>query len=327
MFLDKAAMSKPKLLDQVREAIQVRHFSRRTEEAYIGWIRRFVLFHNKRHPSELGAVEIRAFLSHLATRRSVAASTQNQAFSALLFLYRHVLEKPFPELDDVVRAKRPARLPSVFTPEEARRILMQMKGVNGLIASLLYGSGLRLLECLRLRVKDVQTSRLQITVREGKGGKDRVTMLPARLKEPLERHLRAVKVQHEQDLAAGYGAVYLPDALARKYPGAARNWAWQYVFPAAGPSEDPRSGEIRRHHLSESAVQKAVKEAIRSSGISTTGSCHTFRHSFATHLLEAGYDIRTVQELLGHSDVRTTMIYTHVLNRGGMGVRSPLDLE
>jgi integron integrase len=318
-------VSKPKLLEQVREAIRQRHFSRRTEEAYVEWTRRFVLFHGKRHPSEMGAGEIRSFLSHLATRRNVAASTQNQAFSALLFLYRHVLEQPFPELEGVARAKRPAKLPSVFTQEEVRQVLAQMKGVNGLVAQLLYGSGLRLLECLRLRVKDVQLSRLQITVREGKGGKDRVTVLPVRLKEPLERHLRAVKLLHEQDLSTGYGAVYLPYALERKSPGAAHSWSWQYVFPASGLSRDPRSGEVRRHHLAESTVQKATKEAIRASGISTVGSCHTFRHSFATHLLEAGYDIRTIQELLGHKDVRTTMIYTHVLNRGGMGVRSPLD--
>ncbi len=238
-------MNKPKLLEQVRETIRQRHFSRRTEEAYVEWTRRFVLFHGKRHPSQMGAGEIRSFLSYLATRRNVAASTQNQAFSALLFLYRHVLERPFPELEGVVRAKRPAKLPSVFTPEEVRQVLARMKGINGLVAQLLYGSGLRLLECLRLRVKDVQLCRLQITVREGKGGKDRVTMLPARLKGPLEQHLRAVKLLHEQDLAAGYGAVYLPDALERKSPSAARSWSWQYIFPASSLSRDPRSGEAR----------------------------------------------------------------------------------
>jgi integron integrase len=318
-------MSKPRLLDQVRREIRLRHYSRRTEEAYVRWIRRYVLFHGKRHPAELGPREVSAFLTHLATEDNVAASTQNQALCALVFLYRHVLEQPFPELDQVVRAKRPARLPVVFTPEEVQRILAELEGVNQLVAGLLYGSALRLLACLRLRVKDVDFARAQLLVRDGKGQKDRVTMLPARVEERLRRHLRKIKVQHEQDLDAGCGSVYLPNALARKDPSAARSWGWQYVFPAPKPSRDPRSGEVRRHHLSESSVQKAVTAAIRRSGIAKQGSCHSFRHSFATHLLESGSDIRTVQELLGHADVSTTMIYTHVLNRGAGGVRSPLD--
>jgi integron integrase len=304
-------MNQPKLLDRVRAAIRLRHFSLRTEEAYVSWIHRFVRFHSYRHPEEMGAAEITAFLTHLAVKQKVAASTQNQALSALLFLYRHVLNRPDLELSELVRAKRPERLPGVFTQQEVRAVLSQLEGVHALVGGLLYGSGLRLLEALRLRVKDLQFSRLQLTVRDGKGGKDRVTMLPEQLREPLQLHLRGVKVIHLQDLAAGHGAVYLPGALARKYPDAERSWSWQYVFPAADPSIDPRSGEVRRHHLGESSVQKAVKAAIRASGITATGSCHTFRHSFATHLLEAGYDIRTVQELLGHVDVSTTMIYTH----------------
>jgi integron integrase len=316
---------KPKLLDQVRTAIRTRHLSMRTEEAYIRWIRKFILHHGKRHPSELGAAEIGAYLSYLATERQVAASTQNQALNALLFLYRRVLETPFPELDHLVRARKPSRLPVVFTREEARRVLAEMDGTHHLIASLLYGSGLRLMECLRLRVKDVEFEARQILVRDGKGQRDRVTMLPEQLERPLRLHLAGVRRLHELDLSRGHGRVYLPDALERKYTTAAQSWNWQYVFPARGRSRDPRSGEIRRHHLSESAVQKAVTMAVRRSGIARPGSCHTFRHSFATHLIEGGYDIRTVQELLGHQDVRTTMIYTHVLNRGGRGVRSPLD--
>jgi integron integrase len=318
-------MSKPKLLDQVRHAVRVRHYSRRTEDAYVRWVRRFVLFHGKRHPSEIGAQEVSAFLSHLASEENVAASTQNQALNALVFLYRCVLERPPPELGGVVRAKRPGRLPTVFTRGEVQSVLANLSGATALAAGLLYGSGLRLLEGLRLRVKDLDLEHGQLVVRDGKGRRDRVSVLPGRLAEPLRLHLRRVRVLHEDDLRDGYGAVYLPDALARKYPNAPRSWAWQYIFPARQRAPDPRSGEVRRHHLSESAVQKAVAGAIRNSGIAKPGSCHTFRHSFATHLLEAGYDIRTVQELLGHKDVRTTMIYTHVLNRGGMGVRSPLD--
>ncbi|MDP9349505.1 MAG: integron integrase [Gemmatimonadota bacterium] len=318
-------MSKPKLLDQVRYAVRVRHYSRRTEDAYVRWVRRFVLFHGKRHPLEIGAQEVSAFLSHLASEENVAASTQNQALNALVFLYRCVLERPLPELGGVVRAKRPGRLPAVFTRDEVQSVLANLSGATALVAGLLYGSGLRLLEGLRLRVKDLDLEHGQLVVRDGKGRRDRVSVLPGRLAEPLRLHLRRVRVLHEDDLRDGYGAVYLPDALARKYPNAPRSWAWQYVFPARQRAPDPRSGEMQRHHLSESAVQKAVAGAIRKSGIAKAGSCHTFRHSFATHLLEDGYDIRTVQELLGHKDVRTTTVYTHVLNRGGMGVCSPLD--
>lgn len=278
-----------------------------------------------RHPAEMGGPEVARFLSYLASERGVAASTQNQALNALVFLYRHVLEQPLGEMEGIVRAKRPTRLPTVLTRAEANVVLDQLGGTERLVASLLYGSGLRLLESLRLRVKDVDFTMNQLIVRDGKGRKDRATMLPDRLHASLRSHLRNVRRFHEDDLQAGFGAVYLPDALARKYPNAARSWVWQYVFPAPKRSRDPRSGEVRRHHASESSVQKAVAGAVRRSGISKLASCHTFRHSFATHLLEAGYDIRTVQELLGHSDVRTTMIYTHVLNRGGRGVRSPLD--
>ena len=316
----------PKLLARVRQEIRTRHYSIRTEEAYAGWVRRFVLFHGKRHPTEMGAAEIRAFLTHLAVEGQVAASTQNQALSALVFLYRHVLQQELDELGDVVRARRPARLPTVFTRDEVGRVLAVLQGRHALMAGLLYGSGLRLLECVRLRAKDLQWEPAQIVVRDGKGQKDRVTVLPARLVEPLRLHLRQVRRLHEDDLRAGYGEVFLPDALGRKYPGAARSWGWQYIFPAAKRSIDPRSGVERRHHASEDGLQRAVRAAVRRAAIVKPGSCHTLRHSFATHLLEAGYDIRTVQELLGHQDVRTTMIYTHVLNRGGRGVQSPLDL-
>jgi integron integrase len=316
----------PKLLDQVRAAVRVRHFSRRTEDAYVRWVHRFVVFHGKRHPAQLEPDAVAAFLTHLAVKEDVAASTQNQAFHALLFLYRHVLGRPEVSFPGAVRAKRGKRLPEVFTREEARAVLAHLTGVYQLVAGLLYGSGLRLLEALRLRAKDVRAAEGTIVVRDGKGAKDRVTMFPAPLGDRFRLHLRAVRLLHQQDLAGGFGAVYLPHALGRKYPNAARSWSWQYVFPAPARSTDPRSGEVRRHHLSESAVQKAVGAAVRRAGISKAASCHTFRHSFATHLLEAGYDIRTVQELLGHADVRTTMIYTHVLNRGGMGVRSPLEL-
>ncbi|HEV2131032.1 MAG TPA: integron integrase [Longimicrobiaceae bacterium] len=320
-------MSTPKLLDQVRAAARLKHYSLRTEEAYVRWIRRYILFHELRHPADLGPEHVRAFLSHLATEEEVAASTQNQALAALLFLYKVVLERPLGEISNVVRAKRSRRLPVVLTREEVRALLNEMQGTNRLIASLLYGSGLRLMECLRLRVKDLDFASQQILVRDGKGAKDRVVMLPGTLEDDLRHHLRAVKHLHEADVRNGRGAVYLPYALARKYPNAARSWTWQYVFPAHHLSEDPRSGEVRRHHLSESVVQKAVRAAIRRAGILKRGSCHTLRHSFATHLLEAGYDIRTIQELLGHADVSTAMIYTHVLNRGGKGVRSPLDLH
>jgi integron integrase len=319
-------MSSPKLLDQVREAVRVRHYSIRTEEAYVRWTRRFVLFHGKRHPGELGPEAIAAFLTHLAVRENVAASTQNQALNALVFLYRHVLDPPFPDLDGVVRAKKPGRLPTVLTRTEATAVLDRLEGVSWLVANLLYGSGLRLLEAVRLRVNDLGFEERQITVRDGKGRNDRRTMLPSPLLEPLRRQLAVARRLHDDDLRRGYGAVYLPDALARKYPSAPKAWKWQYVFPARTRSVDPRTGEMRRHHLAESAVQKAVSAAVRRAEIRKRASCHTFRHSFATHLLEAGYDIRTVQELLGHADVRTTMIYTHVLNRGGVAVRSPLEL-
>lgn len=317
----------PRLLDTVRAEIRLRGFSRRTEKAYVNWIKRYIYFFGKRHPASLGAGEIREFVSYLAVERNVAPPTQKQALSALLFLYRDVLGERLPSIEGITLAKEQPRLPVVFTRSEVDAILSCLTGVRRLMASLLYGSGLRLAECLRLRVKDIDFERLQITVREGKGGKDRVTMLPATLAEPLGEHLSRVKRLHESDLRAGYGEVELPYALARKYPHAARSWGWQYVFPSSTISRDPRSGAIRRHHLDESVLQKAVKEAMRRAGITKHGSCHTFRHSFATHLIEAGYDIRTVQELLGHSDVRTTMIYTHVLNRGGRGVRSPLEVE
>ena len=316
---------KTKLLDQMCEVLRLKHLSFRTEEAYVGWVRRFILFHDKRHPKEMGAQEIRAFLTHLAVHGKVAASTQNSALNALLFLYRHVLKQPFPDLDEFERAKRPHRLPIVFTREEVTAVLAQLSGTSRLMGSLLYGAGLRLMECVRLRVKDVDFAYHQITVRDGKGGQDRVTMLPRPLAEPLQRHLAKVKLPHEEELLEGYGEVYLPYAFDRKDPHAGKSWEWQYVFPAAKRAIDPRSGIERRHHVSETVLQKAVKEAIRRAGIQKRGSCHTLRHSFATHLLEDGYDIRTVQELLGHKDVSTTMIYTHVLQRGGKGVRSPLD--
>jgi integron integrase len=314
-----------KLLDQVREAIRVKHYSIRTEEAYVNWIKRYIFFHHKRHPREMGVAEIEAFLTHLAVDQHVAASTQNQALHALLFLYREVLKIDLERPVDAVRAKRPKRLPTVLTKAEVRQVLESMSGTHQLMAKLLYGSGLRLMECLRLRVKDLDFAQRQIIVRNGKGHKDRVTMLPESLIPDLQRHLHHVKLIHEEDLAKGYGSVYLPDALERKYPNANREWLWQYVFPATQLSKDPRSGEMRRHHLHESSLQKAVRQAARLAGIPKRVTCHTFRHSFATHLLEDGYDIRTVQELLGHEDVKTTMIYTHVLNRGGLAVRSPLD--
>jgi integron integrase len=315
----------PRLLDHVREAARVRHFSRRTESAYVGWIRRFIFFHGKRHPAELGAPEVTQFLTALAVQGRVAASTQNQALSALLFLYRDVLGHDLPWLDEVVRAKRPARLPVVLTPEEVRALLGRMHGVPRLMATLLYGAGLRLLECAHLRVKDVDFARNQLTVRSGKGDKDRATMLPAVVKADLARHLERAKRQHEEDLRHGAGWVELPSALARKYPNAGREWPWQWVFPATRFYLDAATGQRRRHHLHESVLQRAVREAVLRTGIPKRVTCHTFRHSFATHLLEDRQDIRTVQELLGHRDVSTTMIYTHVLNRGPAGVQSPAD--
>lgn len=316
----------PRLLDQLRHAIRVRHYSLRTEESYVQWCRRFVLFHGKRHPADMGAAEVQAFLTHLAVHGEVAAATQNQARSALLFLYKELLGVQLPWLDEVVTAKGRRRLPVVLSPQEARNLLQHVSGTPWLVASLLYGGGLRLLEGLRLRVKDVDFAGRGLTVREGKGGKDRVTVLPEALLLPLQDQLARVKALHERDLAAGRGNVQLPDALDRKYPGAARSWAWQFVFPSATLSVDPRSGAERRHHLHEATVQKAVAAAARAAGIAKPVSPHVLRHSFATHLLQAGHDIRTVQELLGHADVRTTMVYTHVLMKAGLGVRSPLDL-
>lgn len=305
--------------------MRYRHYSIRTEKAYVAWVRRYILFHDKRHPNEMGSAEIEAFLTHLAVDQNVAASTQNQALSALLFLYRDVLRKDLDFPIDSIRAKRPKRLPTVLTKEEVLRVIGGLSGTYLLMAKLLYGSGLRLMECVRLRVKDVDFAQRQIVVRDGKGMEDRVTMLPDSVVTPLQENLQRVKRLHEEDLAKGYGSVYLPFALERKYPNANREWIWQYVFPSNRLSKDPRTGIVRRHHIGESSLQKAVREAARVAGINKRVSCHTFRHSFATHLLESGYDIRTVQELLGHKDVKTTMIYTHVLNRGGLAVRSPLD--
>ncbi len=316
----------PRFLDQVRASVRTRHYSRRTEEAYVGWIRRFILFHGKRHPKDMGEREINAFLSELAVKGRVSASTQNQALAAILFVYRHVLEAPVGPLDHVIRAKRSARLPAVLTKAEVRSIIGRLSGNPKLICLLLYGSGMRLLECLRLRVKDVEFAFHRITVRDAKGGRDRPVPLPESLMTPLASWLAAVKRMYEKDLAEGFGDVYLPEALARKYPGAEREWGWQWLFPAARRSRDPRTQVERRHHLHESAVQRAFAQAVRDVGIKKPVHCHTLRHSFATHLLEDGYDIRTIQELLGHADVKTTMIYTHVLNRaGGRGIRSPAD--
>jgi integron integrase len=316
---------KPKLLDQVRDAIRLRHYSIRTEQIYIDWIKRFILFHNKRHPADMAEPEVRTFLSHLARVGNVAASTQNQALSALLFLYKQVLKHEIGWLGEVERAKRPPKLPVVLSRTEVREIFSHLTGTEKLMAGLLYGSGLRLMECLRLRVKDIDFAYAQVTVRHGKGGKDRVSMLPVNLATPLQKHLARMKMQHDQDLIDGFGSVHLPFALARKFPNAEREWIWQYVFPSARLSVDPRSGKKQRHHMSEAILQNAVKTAARACGINKAATCHTLRHSFATHLLEKGYDIRTVQELLGHKDVSTTMIYTHVLNRPGIGVKSPLD--
>lgn len=315
----------PRLLDRVRDEIRRRHYSLRTETSYLQWIRRFILFHGKRHPREMGRVEVAEFLTHLAVEGHVASPTQNQAFSALLFLYREVLELELSGLENVIRPRVPRRLPVVLTRVEVGAVLAELSGRHRLLAALLYGSGMRLMEGLRLRVKDLDFERLELAVRDGKGRNDRVTMLPASLVELLQRQLQAARELHATDLAEGLGAVALPHALARKYPSAPREWAWQWVFPSLRRSRDPRSGRSGRHHQHESSLQRSVSAAVRAAGIAKPATCHTFRHSFATHLLEDGYDIRTVQELLGHRSVRTTMIYTHVLNRGGRGVRSPLD--
>ena len=315
----------PRLLAEVRRRLRLKHYSLRTEQAYVAWIRRFILFHGKRHPREMGGDEVERFLSDLAVARAVAAGTQNQALSALLFLYREVLQVELPWLDNMVRAKRPQRLPVVLSQDEVQRLLAAMDGRPWLIASLLYGTGMRLMECLRLRVKDIDFARHEITVREGKGGKDRHTMLPRALAEPLQREIERACVIHAEDLAAGFGATRLPHALARKYPRAAREFGWQFVFPSVQRALDPLDGTLRRHHFDDAMLARAMKSARRRAGIDKPLSAHTLRHSFATHLIEAGYDIRTVQELLGHKDVSTTQIYTHVLNRGGLGVLSPLD--
>jgi integron integrase len=318
--------SRPKkLLDQVRDVIRLKHYSYRTEQSYVHWIRRFILFHNKQHPKDMGIPEIEAFLTHLAVAQKVAASTQNQALSALLFLYQSVLKLPLEGEIDAMRAKRSRYIPTVLSKTEVRAVLQETSGVFQLLLKLLYGSGLRLNEGLRLRVKDLDFAHRQIVVRDVKGNESRVTMLPESLIEPLQQHLKYAKQLHQTDLDQGYGSVYLPFALERKYPNADRAWIWQFVFPSFSRSRDPRTGIVRRHHLHETGVQRSIKKAVTTARIEKRVSVHTLRHSFATHLLEDGYDIRTVQELLGHKDVKTTMIYTHVLNRGGKGVRSPLD--
>jgi integron integrase len=315
----------PKLLDALRAQLRVMHYAIRTEEAYVDWVRRFILFHEKRHPKDMGPNEVAKFLSDLAVTRHVSASTQNQAKAAILFVYRHVLGVELPWLDDVVIAKVPQRLPVVLTSREVRSLLHELNGTTGLVASLLYGTGMRLMEGLRLRVKDIDFDRREIIIREGKGNKDRVTVLPENLIDPLRQRMRKTQELHQADLDAGYGEVHLPQALQAKYANAGRSWGWQYVFPSQVRSVDPRSGVIRRHHLAEQSVQRAVSVAAKRAGISKPCSPHTLRHSFATHLLQAGYDIRTVQELLGHANVATTQIYTHVLNKGGRGVLSPFD--
>ena len=317
----------PPLLDRVRNKIRVKHYSIRTEQSYVDFIKRFIVFHGKRHPDTLGAPEVEAFLTHLAVDGHVSAATQNLAKSAVLFLYREILERDLPWLDHVEWAKTPTHLPVVLTREEVMLILRRLHGVHALVGRLLYGTGMRIMEGVRLRVKDVDFARREILVRDGKGFKDRVTMLPRSIARRLHSHLADVREQHELDLADGLGDVWLPFALSRKYPNAGREWPWQYVFPAARRTVDPRGGALRRHHLSDQMFQRAMQQAVRASGIAKLATPHTLRHSFATHLLESGYDIRTVQELLGHANVSTTMIYTHVLNRGGHGVRSPLDRE
>ncbi len=320
-----SATQAPRLIDEVRRRLRLKHYSLQTEKVYVAWIRRFIRFHGRRHPRSMGAAEVERFLSELAVAGGVAASTQNQALSALLFLYREVLGIKLPWLDNVVRAKRPQRLPVVLSQDEVHRLLAAMDGRSWLIASLLYGTGMRLMECLRLRVKDIDFVHHEIMVREGKGGKDRHTMLPRSLAEPLQREIERARVIHAEDLAAGFGSARLPHALARKYPRAAREFGWQFVFPSVQRAVDPLDGTIRRHHFDDAILSRAMKTARHRAGIDKPLSAHTLRHSFATHLIEAGYDIRTVQELLGHKDVATTQIYTHVLNRGAGGVRSPLD--
>jgi len=314
-----------RLLDRVRSAIRTRHYSPRTEKAYLGWIRRFVSAHDGRHPDQMGVPEVARYLAHLAIRSKVSASTQNQAFSALTFLYRDVLGRPIEGLEDVARAKRPVRVPLVLSRAEVQAILAGVRGTPALMCALMYGAGLRLLECCRMRIKDVDFARGELVVHDGKGRKDRVTVLPARLAGPLAQHIQRMRARHTADVAAGAGSVALPDALDRKYANAHREWAWQWVFPADRFYTDPATGQKRRHHIHETVVQREFATAVRAAKVAKPATCHTLRHSFATHLLESGYDIRTIQEILGHSDVATTMVYTHVLNRGGRGVRSPLD--
>jgi integron integrase len=315
----------PKLLERVRDVIRRKHYSIRTEQSYVDWIKRFIIYHDKRHPSEMAEEEVAQFLTHLARDLNVAPSTQNQALSALLFLYKEVLKHEIGWLEKVERAKKPPKLPVVLSRAEVKRVFAHLHGTPKLMAGLLYGSGLRLMECVRLRVKDIDFELAQITVRDAKGGKDRITMLPLNLAQPLQRHLLRIKAQHEQDLEDGFGRVHLPFAIGRKLPNAAREWAWQYVFPSSRLSIDPRSGQRQRHHMAEGILQGALKRAVDAAAIVKRANCHSLRHSFATHLLARGSDIRTVQELLGHKDVSTTMIYTHVLNKPGIGVKSPLD--
>ncbi len=326
MLNSKDAVSlKPKLLDQVRHALLAHHYSLKTCEAYVTWIKKFIFFHDKRHPAEMAETEINAFLTYLAVEQNVSASTQNQALSALLFLYRHVIGRDLGDLGKVIRARKPKRLPVVLTREEVKAIIGQLKNENQLMASLMYGSGMRLMECLTLRIQDIDFTKNEITIRGGKGDKDRVTMLPESLKINLQEHLKNVKEIHKKDIQDGWGRVQLPEALDRKYPNAPTEWRWQWVFPQENRWRNQKTGEQGRHHVDESILQKAFKQAVEKAGITKRASCHSLRHSFATHLIESGYDIRTVQELLGHTDVRTTMIYTHVLNRDGHGVKSPID--
>src|SRR3990172_1313003 len=316
---------KPKLMDSLREALRSRHYSRRTEQTYCHWVKRFIFFHKVRHPAEMAEPEINDFLTHLAVKEKVSASTQNQALTALLFLYRHVIGREVGDLGKVIRARKLTRLPVIMTRDEVKAVLSNLSEDKWLMASLMYGAGLRLMECLRLRVQDIDFSRNEIMVRDGKGAKDRITMLPELIKKPLQDHLRDVKAIHEKDLAEGWGHVLMPDALDRKYPNAPMDWRWQWVFPQENRWKNTTTGQQGRHHVHETIFQRAVKDAVHKANVVKHAGCHTFRHSFATHLLESGYDIRTIQELLGHKDVSTTMIYTHVLSKGGHGVRSPID--
>ena len=315
-----------KLLDQVRQVIRKKHYSYNTEEAYVSWVKRFILFHNIKHPAQMGEMEIASFITDLAVNGKVAASTQNQALSAIVFLYKYIIKIDLGDFGKMERAKRPEKIPVVLSKEEVRSVLSFMSGTNRLMAQVIYGSGLRVKECMRLRVNNIDFDMEQIIVINGKGAKDRSTMLPETVIPLLKDHLEKIKVMHDHDLKNGFGEVYLPYALERKYKNAAKEWKWQYVFPAARISTDPRSGRKMRHHFDESVLRKAVKSAVKKAGINKVVGPHTFRHSFATHTLENGYDIRTVQELLGHKDIRTTMIYTHVMNKGGLGTKSPLDV-